>query len=138
MPVQSFQMSFSTKGRRDVIDLTPRLKEIVRESGVSDGIAIIFAPGSTAAITTIECEPGLKKDIDQFLDRLAPYGEPYHHHETWHDDNGSSHLQAALIGPSLTVPLVGGSPALGTWQQAVLIDCDTRPRKRTVTIQILS
>jgi secondary thiamine-phosphate synthase enzyme len=130
-------MSFSTKGRRDVIDLTPRLKELVHESGVSDGIAIIFAPGSTAAVTTIECEPGLKKDIDLFLDHLAPYGAQYHHHETWHDDNGSAHLQAALIGPSLTIPLVGGSPVLGTWQQAVLIDCDTRPRKRTLTVQIL-
>jgi len=138
MPVQSFQIAVSTRGHRDVVDLTPRLRDVVRESGVSDGIAVIFAPGSTAAVTTIEFEPGLRKDIELFLDRLAPYNAPYQHHETWHDDNGSSHLQAALIGPSLTVPLVEGSPVLGTWQQAVLIDCDTRPRKRTVTIQILS
>ena len=138
MPCQSFQISVSTGGRRDVVDLTPRLREIVRESGISEGLAVIFAPGSTAAVTTIEFEPGLKKDIDLFLERLAPYGAPYHHHETWHDDNGSAHLQAALIGPSLSIPVVGGEPVLGTWQQAVLIDCDTRPRDRKVTVQVIS
>ncbi len=137
MPVKTEQISLSTGGNREVVDLTPRLREIVHSSGVTDGIVVLFAPGSTAGITTIEFEPGLKKDIDQFLERLAPYRASYHHHDTWGDDNGSSHLQAALIGPSLSVPITGGEPALGTWQQAVLVDCDTRPRERSIIVQIL-
>jgi secondary thiamine-phosphate synthase enzyme len=137
MPVKTAYISISTKGNRDVVDLTPRLREAIRSNGIDAGIAVIFAPGSTAGITTIEYEPGLKKDIDVFLERLIPYGGDYRHHETWHDDNGSSHLQAALIGPQCTVPVVGGEPALGTWQQVVLIDCDTRPRKREILIQMM-
>ncbi|MBN1497543.1 MAG: YjbQ family protein [Spirochaetes bacterium] len=137
MPVQTDYIAISTKGNRDVVDLTPRLREIVRGLAGADGIAVVFAPGSTAAITTIEYEPGLKKDIDLFLDRIAPYGARYHHHETWHDDNGSAHLQAALIGPSVAVPVVKGEPALGTWQQVVLVDCDTRPRERKVVVQVV-
>jgi secondary thiamine-phosphate synthase enzyme len=130
-------ITVSTRGKRDVVDLTPGLRKIIGKNGVNDGIAVIFSPGSTAGITTIEYEPGLKKDIDIFLERLVPYGGNYHHHETWHDDNGSSHLQAALIGPSVTVPVVQGEPSLGTWQQVVLIDCDTRPRKREVVVQLV-
>lgn len=137
MPVQTDYIAVSTKGNRDVVDLTPRLREIVRGLAGADGIAVVFAPGSTAAVTTIEYEPGLKKDIDLFLDRIAPYGARYHHHETWHDDNGSAHLQAALIGPSVAVPVVKGEPALGTWQQVVLVDCDTRPRERKVVVQVV-
>jgi secondary thiamine-phosphate synthase enzyme len=130
-------ISISSKGNREVIDLTPELREIISKNGITSGIAVIFAPGSTAGITTIEFEPGLKKDIDLFLEKLIPYGGRYHHHETWHDDNGSSHLQAAMIGPSITVPVVDGEPALGTWQQVVLIDCDTRPRKRDIVVQLV-
>jgi secondary thiamine-phosphate synthase enzyme len=137
MPVITEYISVSTKGNRDVTDLTPRLREITRGIGASDGIAVVFAPGSTAGITTVEYEPGLKKDIDLLLERIVPYGGRYHHHETWQDDNGSSHLQAALIGPSVAVPVVKGEPALGTWQQVVLIDCDTRPRKREVVVQVV-
>jgi len=130
-------ITVSSKGNRDVIDLTPQLRDIIRDNGVTAGIAVLFAPGSTACITTIEFEPGLKKDIDLFLERLIPYSGRYHHHETWHDDNGSSHLQVAMIGPSITVPVVDGEPALGTWQQVVLIDCDTRPRKRSIVVQMV-
>lgn len=137
MPVKTDYIAVSTKGKRDVTDLTPRLREIVREMDFADGIAVVFAPGSTAGITTVEFEPGLKKDIDLFLDRIIPYGARYHHHETWHDDNGSSHLQAALIGPSISVPVVQGEPVLGTWQQVVLIDCDTRPRNREIVVQVV-
>lgn len=137
MPVKTDYISVSTRGKRDVTDLTHRLREIVREMGVADGIAVVFAPGSTAGVTTVEFEPGLRKDIDQFLDRIIPYGVQYHHHETWHDDNGSSHLQAALIGPSVAVPVVQGEPVLGTWQQVVLIDCDTRPRDREIVVQVV-
>jgi secondary thiamine-phosphate synthase enzyme len=137
MSVKTGYITVSSKGNRDIIDLTPQLRDIIRDIGVSAGIAVVFAPGSTAGITTIEFEPGLKQDIDLLLERLIPYGGGYHHHETWHDDNGSSHLQAAMIGPSITVPVVDGEPALGTWQQVVLIDCDTRPRKRSIVVQIV-
>ena len=135
--VKTDYIAVSTRGRRDVVDLTPELRKVIGRNGMSDGIAVVFSPGSTAGITTIEYEPGLKKDIDIFLERLVPYGGTYHHHETWHDDNGSSHLQAALIGPSVAVPVTGGEPAMGTWQQVVLIDCDTRPRKREIVIQLV-
>ncbi|MFW5863088.1 MAG: secondary thiamine-phosphate synthase enzyme YjbQ [Spirochaetota bacterium] len=130
-------ISISTRGRRDVLDITPDLSAIVKKHGVKSGIVVVFVPGSTAALTTIEYEPGLKKDIDVYLDRLFPYGEPYHHHETWHDDNGSSHLQAAMLGPSITIPVVDEKLTLGTWQQVVLIDCDTRPRNRQLVVQML-
>ncbi len=137
MAVKTDYITVSTRGNRDVVDLTSELMRIIGRNGVNEGIAVIFSPGSTAGITTIEYEPGLKKDIDIFLEKLVPYGADYHHHETWHDDNGSSHLQAALIGPSLTVPVVRGEPYLGTWQQVVLIDCDTRPRKREIVVQLI-
>jgi secondary thiamine-phosphate synthase enzyme len=114
MTVSTGYIEVSTKGNRDCIDLTPDMKEIIRASAVSSGIAVLFAPGSTAGITTLEYEPGLIKDIDIFLEKIIPYGGAYRHHETWHDDNGSSHLQAALLGPSLTVPFIDGEPALGT------------------------
>jgi secondary thiamine-phosphate synthase enzyme len=92
---------------------------------------------STAGITTIEYEDGLKKDMAIGLERLFPYEGLYHHHDTWHDDNGSSHLQAAVLGPSLSVPVVKGDLTLGTWQQVVLVDCDTRPRNREIVVQII-
>lgn len=135
--VKTDYITVSSRGRRDVIDLTPGLRNIISRHGLADGIAVVFSPGSTAGVTTIEYEPGLRKDIDIFLEKLAPYGGTYHHHETWHDDNGSSHLQAALIGPSVAVPVVGGEPSLGTWQQVVLIDCDTRPRTREIVVQLV-
>ncbi|HOT46185.1 MAG TPA: secondary thiamine-phosphate synthase enzyme YjbQ [Spirochaetota bacterium] len=137
MAVKTDFITVSSRGGREVIDLTPELRNIIGRHGLSDGIAVVFSPGSTAGITTIEYEPGLKKDIDIFLEKLVPYGGAYHHHETWHDDNGSSHLQAALIGPSVAVPVVGGKPSLGTWQQVVLIDCDTRPRRREIVVQLV-
>ncbi len=130
-------INIQSRGQREVHDLTPAVHEILSSHGVKNGIVTIFAPGSTAAVTTIEYEPGLEKDIDEYLDRLFPYGEHYHHHDTWHDDNGSSHLQAALLGPSLTVPVVGGKLTLGTWQQIVLIDCDTRSRSRKIVVQMM-
>jgi secondary thiamine-phosphate synthase enzyme len=131
-------VSVKTKGRRDVIDLTPMIQGVVSKSGTTSGIAVAFIPGSTAAITAIEFEPGLIKDIDVFFERILPYGDHYHHHETWHDDNGAAHMQAAMIGPSLTVPIVDGRITLGTWQQIVLIDFDTRSRNREVVVQIIS
>ena len=137
MAVISDTIPVKTQGNRDIIDLTPGIRDIIRKSGVESGVVTVFAPGSTAGITTIEYEPGLIKDIDLFLEKLIPYGARYHHHETWHDDNGSSHLQAALLGPSLTVPFINGELTLGTWQQVVLVDCDTRPRSRKIVVQIV-
>ncbi len=137
MAVITGNITVSTKGRRDVVDLTSMIQEIISKNGVENGIVVIFVPGSTGAITTIEFEPGLKKDIDIYLEKIFPYSDNYSHHNTWNDDNGAAHLQAALIGPSVSVPIVQGALTLGTWQQIVLIDCDTRPRKRNIVIQIV-
>ncbi|MFC1669631.1 secondary thiamine-phosphate synthase enzyme YjbQ [Spirochaetota bacterium] len=137
MPVKTDQITVSSKGKKDVIDITGEIRSLIGKNTIDDGIVVVFVPGSTGAITTIEYEPGLKKDIDIFLDKIAPYNAKYHHHDTWNDDNGSSHIQASLIGPSLTVPIVNGDLALGTWQQVVLIDCDTRARKRNIVVQFV-
>ena len=137
MPAYTGYISVSTKGRRDVHDLTSAVGDIISGKGIQAGIVNVFVPGSTGAITTIEFEPGLKRDIDKVLEKLIPYSANYHHHNTWHDDNGAGHLQAAIIGPSITVPVVDGRLALGTWQQIVLIDCDTRPRDRRVVVQVV-
>jgi len=136
MPVITEFISVATQGNRDVIDLTSQVKSLILQHSVENAVVSVFSPGSTAAITTIEYEPGLKKDIDHYLNKLIPYDEHYYHHETWHDDNGSSHIQAAIIGPSETIPLIDGSLYMGKWQQIVLIDCDTRARTRKIVIQI--
>ncbi len=135
--VVTAHIDVSSKGRRDAVDITGGVRDAVARSGLSAGTATVFVTGSTAALTTIEYEPGLVKDIDLFLEKILPYGGKYRHHETWHDDNGAAHLQAALLGPSLTVPFVEGKLTLGTWQQVVLIDCDTRPRKRRLVVQMM-
>ena len=137
MAVITDYISVSTNGRRDTIDITPMLSKIISKNGVQEGIVVVFVPGSTAAITTIEYEPGLKEDIKKFLEEILPYKKDYNHHNTWHDDNGAAHLQAAIIGPSLTIPIVDGLLTLGTWQQVIIIDCDTRPRNRRIVTQII-
>lgn len=137
MTVKTDYLEISTKGGRDVVDITPEISTIIQKHGVTRGVAVVFVPGSTAALTTIEYEPGLVEDIARFLERILPYGDRYSHHDTWHDDNGAAHLQSALIGPSLSIPVVDGRPVLGTWQQVVLIDCDTRPRTRRLVVQLL-
>ncbi len=136
MSIITDYIPLSTNGNKDVIDITPMMQKIITGNKIISGIAVAFVPGSTGAVTTIEYEPGLKKDVNQFLERLLPYNGKYHHHDTWHDDNGAGHLQASLIGPSISVPVVDGLLALGTWQQVVFIDCDTRPRSRRIIIQI--
>lgn len=127
----------ATKGQGDTCDVTERVAAAVAGSGVTSGLVTVFAAGSTAAVTTIEYEPGAVSDFDGLMEELAPRGADYRHHLRWGDDNGSSHVRAALLGPSLTVPFTGGRLALGTWQQIVLIECDTRPRKREIVVQIL-
>jgi secondary thiamine-phosphate synthase enzyme len=119
-------------------DITPEVEKFVRESGRKEGAILVFSIGSTGAITTVEYEPGLKKDFPRIMDRIAPYGEYYEHHKTWHDDNGSSHVKAAIVGPSLIIPFKDGRLLLGTWQQVVVLNFDTRKRDRKVVLQVLS
>jgi secondary thiamine-phosphate synthase enzyme len=138
MSVHTDTIRLSTRGRRNIIDCTAAVRACLEKTDCRNGLVVLFVPGSTAAITTIEYEPGLKKDLSAFLERLLPYAGSYHHHATWNDDNGAGHVQASLLGPSLAIPLVNGELTLGTWQQIVLIDCDTRPRTREIVVQILS
>jgi secondary thiamine-phosphate synthase enzyme len=121
----------------DIIDVTKQTSDSLRESGLNNGIINVFVAGSTAAITTIEYEPGLRHDFPKMLSRIAPKDIQYRHDETWHDGNGHSHVRASLVGPSLTVPFSNGALILGTWQQIVMLEMDTRPRERVLTIQIL-
>lgn len=118
-------------------DITGGVEQAILESGVVNGVVVVFVVGSTAAITTIEYEPGLVQDMHTAMERIAPRDAPYAHEARWHDDNGHSHIRASLLGPSLTVPIVNGRMTLGPWQQIVLIDFDTRPRTRTVHVQVM-
>lgn len=138
MIVRSERLGCRTRGNDHVVDLTADLQGMVEASGVQVGQVALFVRGSTAALTTLEYEPGLvNHDVAAALERVAPRDERYVHEETWHDDNGHSHIRASLIGPSLALPIVDGRVPLGTWQQVVLVDCDTRPRDRTVHLTIL-
>ena len=132
------KIQVSTHGNSEVLDLTPQAVRAVAESGVSAGTAAFFVIGSTAAITTTEYEPGLvNHDIKAAFEKIVPQNARYEHEETWHDDNGHSHVRASLLGPSLAVPIVDGQLTLGTWQQIILIDFDTRSRSRLVICQII-
>jgi len=121
----------------DVIDITGDTAVSVQASGLRNGIAVIFVPGATGAVTTLEYEPGLVHDIKAALSRMAPKNIEYAHDQKWEDGNGHSHIRASMIGPSLTVPFAGGKLLLGTWQQIVFLEMDNRPRKRRIIIQIL-
>jgi secondary thiamine-phosphate synthase enzyme len=138
MAVHNSELRLSTRGDNDVVDITDAVQRVVAESGAAEGQATAFVRGSTAAITTMEFEPGGVADLDAALERLIPAQGDYEHNRLNHDSNSHAHQRASLIGASETVPVSGGRLALGTWQQLVLIDCDDRPRDRTVVIQILS
>jgi secondary thiamine-phosphate synthase enzyme len=127
----------TTKGQGDAHDLTKIVGDAVRASNLHAGIATIFVVGSTAGITTIEFEPGAVADFNALFERLAPRGDDYRHHLRWGDDNGSSHVRAALLGPSLTIPFDNGGLLLGTWQQILLLEFDTRPRRREIVVQLV-
>lgn len=127
----------STSGQGDAHDLTKVVARAVQKSGIKAGIATVFVVGSTAGISTIEFEPGALRDLADVFEELAPRGGEYRHHLRWGDDNGSSHVRAALLGPSVTVPLAGGELMLGTWQQIVLFEFDTQSRRREVVVQIV-
>jgi secondary thiamine-phosphate synthase enzyme len=136
MPVFTRRLELATEAENDVLDITERVQRAVEQSGMDAGVATIFVPGSTAAVTTMEYEPGLARDFPDMLERVAPRDIPYEHQKAWHDGNGRSHVKASLVGPSLTIPFDGGHLILGTWQQIVFVELDIRPRKREVVVQI--
>ena len=138
MAVHSGRLQFKTQGDGDITDLTAGILEFVRTSGVRDGAVTVFAVGSTAAVTTMEYEPGGVHDLREKLDELIPKSGDYHHNRLNRDTNSHAHMKAAIVGPSETIPIVDGRPATGTWQQVVLIDFDDRPRERTVVVQVIS
>jgi len=129
-------LRLATEGEGQIVDLTEGVLAVVRQSGVSAGVVCVFVTGSTAAVTTMEYEPGGVDDLRALVERLVPRGAEYQHNVLNHDDNAHAHLRASLLGPSLSIPLVRGSLVLGTWQQVVLIDFDDRPRDRSVHVQI--
>ena len=131
------KFKISTKGNNDIIDITSQVSEAVGKSKIKDGICLISCPGSTAGLTTIENDPNLLEDFKEFLEKIAPSNESYHHDETWGDKNASGHIKSSLIKPFLTVPIEDGKLLLGTWQQIVLIDFDERPREREIIIKII-
>ena len=137
MPVATGSIKISTKGNDDVVDITSKVAEIVSGSKIKSGLVNVFVSGSTASVTTIEYEPGLVRDVKALGERLAPSDEDYSHNDTWGDGNGHSHIKASVIGPSLTVPFTAGKMALGTWQQIVVIDHDTRARSRDIAVQVM-
>ena len=131
------EIQLQTAGHRQVHDLTDEIAQIVNASGVQSGVAHIFNVGSTGAIGTIEFEPGLQQDLPAMLDKLFPPSPDYGHEQAWHDGNGHSHLQATMLGASLTVPIKDGKLLLGTWQQVFHLECDVRPRRRTIAITVI-
>lgn len=130
-------IEFQTRGQGDVHDLTPSVAGAVADAGLTSGLATVFVVGSTAGITTLEFETGVVADLARAYERIAARRAEYQHHLRWGDDNGSSHVRAAMLGPSLTIPVVEGRLTLGTWQQIVLVEFDTGPRRRTVMVQML-
>ena len=134
--VSNSSLTFRTSGDTDIIDITSQVSGTVAESGLTEGHVLVFVPGSTAAVTTIEYESGAVRDLKEAIERLAPAGIPYRHDARWGDGNGYAHVRAALLGPSLTVPLIRGRLALGTWQQIVLVDFDNEPRDRKVLVSV--
>ena len=138
MQIVSKYIYFNTQGKTDIVDITPQLQECLGQVELTQGNATVFAIGSTTGITTIEYEPGLvNHDIREIYEKIAPYGKDYKHNLTWGDDNGAAHLRSMLTGTSLTVPFENGAFVLGTWQQVVFIDFDTRPRERKVLVQFI-
>jgi secondary thiamine-phosphate synthase enzyme len=135
--VTTTRCSVPTKGQGDAHDITEMVAAALAQSGCRAGIATIFVVGSTAVVTTIEFEPGAVSDLNRALETIAARDAEYRHHLRWGDDNGSSHVRAALLGPSLTVPFDNATLILGTWQQIMLLECDTRPRKREIVVQIV-
>jgi len=137
MSVYCGEVNIETNGNVDIVDITSDVQDVISKSKIKDGIVCVFVPGSTGSITSIEYEPGLMKDFSKVLEKIAPKGIHYDHHETWHDDNGHSHVRASLMGPSTTFPIKNGKLIHGTWQQLVFVELDTGPRNRNIIVQIV-
>ena len=138
MSVHGGLLRLETPGDGHIVDITPGVASVLGTAGIDRGVVVVFATGSTVAVTTMEYEPGGVHDLQALLDRLIPSAGEYEHNRRNHDTNAHAHLRAAVIGPSETIPVIDGRLTLGTWQQVVLIDFDDRPRQRTVTVQVLS
>ena len=137
MQIITDYITLKSDGHCHIIDITDSVAGSIQDSQKLNGLVTVFVPGATGAITTIEYEPGLLRDFEEFLEKIIPQGKNYYHNMAWHDGNGHSHIRASLIGPSLTIPLVQGNMTLGTWQNIVFIDFDNRPRSRKLVIQII-
>jgi len=137
MTVKTSSISLSTRGNADILDITGQVGNTISQSGLKDGIVTIFCPSSTSALTTIEYENGCLADLRRLFDEIIPPDREYSHNARWHDGNGHSHIRASLLGPSLTIPFSNGRLALGTWQQIIYVDFDTRPRSRELILQML-
>jgi len=137
LTVTTKQLSINTLGEDDIVDITEDVAQAVIESSLKNGVVTVFVPGSTGALTTIEYEPGLLKDLPNILERMAPKRLEYEHERRWHDGNGHSHVRASIIGPCLTVPFVNGRLTLGTWQQIVFLELDVHSRNRQLILQII-
>ncbi len=137
MKVVTRSLKLQTTKEGDMLDVTHKTQDVVQDSGLRDGIVVIFVPGSTGAITTIEHEPGLLQDFPDALERIAPKSIRYEHEARWHDGNGHSHIRASLLGPSLTVPFRNGRLTLGQWQQIAYVELDVRPRTRELLLQLV-
>lgn len=131
------EINIISSGESDIIDITDNIKNIIVKSKISEGLVCVFIPGSTGTVTTIEYEPGLKEDFPKALNNIAPKNIEYKHHNTWHDDNGRSHVKASLMGPSLTMPIHNGKLIHGAWQQIVFMELDTQSRNRRIIVQII-
>ena len=137
MPVESESVHLQTRREGELVDITDKVQTIIDKGKIRNGVAFLFVPGATGALTTIEYEPGLMADLPNMLERVAPKTAVYEHEKQWHDGNGHSHVRASLIGPDLFVPVREKKLVLGTWQQIVFIELDIRPRDRTVFIQLM-
>jgi len=137
MPVKTFSLSLNTRGDTDIHDITEAIARQVVQSGFKDGTVTVFCPSSTSALTTIEYESGALGDLRRLFDEIIPENREYAHNARWHDGNGHSHVRAALLGPSLTIPFVNGQLTLGTWQQIIYVDFDNKPRKRELVLQVI-
>ncbi|MBM4264121.1 MAG: YjbQ family protein [Deltaproteobacteria bacterium] len=135
--IHTEKITENTSGFCDIVDLTAKVRDSLKKSRLQNGLITLFVTGSTAALTTIEYEPGLVQDLKEFVEKLIPSNRKYHHDDRWGDDNGFSHLRASLFGPSVSIPVRNGRPMLGTWQQVILIDFDNRARNREIVLQLI-
>lgn len=137
MSVTTGSISMNTRGNAEVHDITDAIADVLSKSGLKAGIVTVFCPSSTSALTTIEYESGAVSDLKRLFEEIVPQNREYAHNARWHDGNGHSHIRAALLGPSLTIPFVNGELTLGTWQQVIYVDFDNKPRRRELVVQMI-